>query len=168
MLEAVEDAIDGINWHEEVELLGRWYPLRHAVALAGLLALGCALAVYCVLVPLVVWLLGLVVAGVWTTTAWAAGLGRAVVALNVLTFGVFVLDKVRARQHAWRVPELTLLKLCVAGGWPGALVAMLLVQHKTRKVSFLVPVAACVAVNTSSLLMVSVAVRYMWHGASLL
>ena len=58
--------------------------------------------------------------------------------------------------------------LIYAGVRVFALVAMLLVQHKTRKVSFLVPLAACVAVNTSSLLMVSVAVRYMWHGVSLL
>ena len=48
-------------------------------------------------------------------------------------FIVFGLDKGRARAGKWRVSERTLLLLSLAGGSLGALSAMLLFRHKTRK-----------------------------------
>ena len=57
-------------------------------------------------------------------------------AVNVLTFVVFGVDKRKARQGRWRVPEATLLGLTALGGSIGAWLAMQLFRHKTQKKKF--------------------------------
>ncbi|KAF2850775.1 DUF1294-domain-containing protein [Plenodomus tracheiphilus IPT5] len=56
--------------------------------------------------------------------------------LSGTTFLFFGYDKMQARNMNWRVKELTLHGLALAGGWPGALVGMHYFQHKTRKTAF--------------------------------
>ena len=56
--------------------------------------------------------------------------------LNILTFGIFVLDKHRAKTRAWRIPENTLLAFAAVGPF-GALAAMKVFRHKTRHTKFL-------------------------------
>ena len=56
--------------------------------------------------------------------------------VNVLTFVIFGLDKWKARQGRWRVPEATLLGLAAVGGSVGAWLAMRLFHHKTQKKKF--------------------------------
>ncbi len=55
-------------------------------------------------------------------------------------FLVFAFDKLRAKQAQYtptsRVPEKTLLTLSLIGGFPGAMLAMYVVRHKTRKPVF--------------------------------
>ena len=57
-------------------------------------------------------------------------------AVNVLTFIIYGLDKRKARQGRWRVPEATLLGLAAVGGSVGAWLAMRLFHHKTQKKKF--------------------------------
>lgn len=57
--------------------------------------------------------------------------------VNALAFFVFVWDKWMSKWKKRRVPESTLLILTLLGGEVGAICAMLLVRHKTRKRSFL-------------------------------
>lgn len=57
-------------------------------------------------------------------------------AINVLTFVVYGVDKWKARRGRWRVPEATLLGLAALGGSVGAWVAMRLFHHKTQKKKF--------------------------------
>ena len=57
-------------------------------------------------------------------------------AINVLTFAVYGVDKWKARQGRWRVPEATLIGLAALGGSVGAWVAMQLFRHKTKKNKF--------------------------------
>ena len=57
-------------------------------------------------------------------------------AINVLTFVVYGVDKWRARRGRWRVPEATLLGLAALDGSVGAWVAMRLFHHKTQKKKF--------------------------------
>jgi uncharacterized membrane protein YsdA (DUF1294 family) len=61
-------------------------------------------------------------------------------AMSAVTFAVFALDKRAAKQGRWRTPEKTLLSLALCGGWPGALLAMKLVRHKTKTRKFAVGV----------------------------
>ncbi len=56
--------------------------------------------------------------------------------VNLLSFFVFLQDKVRAGRGACRTRESTLLLLAAAGPF-GALVAMLVFRHKTRHTRFL-------------------------------
>ncbi len=58
------------------------------------------------------------------------------VALNVVTFIVYGIDKLKARRHKWRIPESTLLLLAVVGGSIGALLGMKLWHHKTQHKKF--------------------------------
>ena len=58
------------------------------------------------------------------------------IAINILTFLIFGLDKRKARKGKWRIPEATLIGLAVAGGSIGALLGMYLFRHKTQKRKF--------------------------------
>ena len=57
-------------------------------------------------------------------------------AVNVLTFIVYGVDKWKARSGRWRVPEATLMGLAALGGSVGAWMAMQLFRHKTQKKKF--------------------------------
>lgn len=58
--------------------------------------------------------------------------------INIAAWIVYGLDKWKARTGKWRIPEKTLLFLAFAGGSLGALFAMILFRHKTRKTRFVV------------------------------
>lgn len=60
----------------------------------------------------------------------------AYVVASSATFCAYAFDKWRATKQGPRVPESTLHLLELAGGWPGALVAMRAFRHKSAKRSF--------------------------------
>lgn len=55
---------------------------------------------------------------------------------SAATFAAFWIDKRRAARSLWRVPEATLHLMELAGGWPGALLAIKLVRHKSSKPAY--------------------------------
>jgi uncharacterized membrane protein YsdA (DUF1294 family) len=57
-------------------------------------------------------------------------------ALNLLVFSIYFMDKQAARHGRWRISERTLLILALIGGSLGALAAQQLLRHKTRKEPF--------------------------------
>ena len=57
-------------------------------------------------------------------------------AVNVLTFIVYGVDKWKARRGHWRVSEAMLLGLAALGGSVGAWLAMQLFRHKTQHKKF--------------------------------
>jgi uncharacterized membrane protein YsdA (DUF1294 family) len=58
------------------------------------------------------------------------------VVVNVTTFVVYGIDKLKARRGRWRVPEATLLTLAAVGGSIGAWCGMRVWRHKTRHAKF--------------------------------
>lgn len=60
----------------------------------------------------------------------------AIAVWNGLVFLVYAADKLAAKQGWRRRPERTLLWLGALAGAPGALIAMYLFRHKTRKPAF--------------------------------
>ncbi|HEY4540725.1 MAG TPA: DUF1294 domain-containing protein [Faecalibacter sp.] len=56
--------------------------------------------------------------------------------INLFTYVLFGLDKVKARNKKWRIPENTLFFLSFIGGSIGALLAMKKFRHKTQKSEF--------------------------------
>ena len=62
------------------------------------------------------------------------------IAVNVLAFSVYGMDKRKAKANQWPVPESQLLLLAVIGGSVGALLGMRTFHHKTRKPKFYIGV----------------------------
>lgn len=56
--------------------------------------------------------------------------------INVISFSVFAIDKRKAVEGKWRIPEKALLFLAAIGGAAGALLGMKLFRHKTRHPRF--------------------------------
>lgn len=63
------------------------------------------------------------------------------VAINVVSFFTYGIDKLKARKDKWRIPEATLLWMAVLGGSIGAWLGMKAWHHKTlhKKFKFGVP-----------------------------
>ena len=63
-------------------------------------------------------------------------------AINVVTFIVYGIDKYKAKHDKWRISEATLLLLAVFGGSVGAWLGMKVWHHKTmhKKFKYGVPV----------------------------
>jgi uncharacterized membrane protein YsdA (DUF1294 family) len=59
-----------------------------------------------------------------------------IVGVNILTFLVYGIDKVKAKQSKWRISEATLLLLAIIGGSVGAWLGMKTWHHKTMHKKF--------------------------------
>lgn len=75
-----------------------------------------------------------------------------IVLSNIVAFVAYGADKMKAKNHQWRIPEATLLGLAVIGGSVGALAGMYIFHHKTRKPKF--------AIGVPLILMIQVAALY--------
>ncbi len=61
--------------------------------------------------------------------------------LVIVNFYVFVLmgiDKYKAQQHHWRIPESNILFMGVIGGGIGGILGQFVFHHKTRKKKFFI------------------------------
>lgn len=56
--------------------------------------------------------------------------------INLITFAVFGIDKLKAVKDKWRIPEKVLFLLSIIGGSAGALLGMYTFRHKTKKPAF--------------------------------
>ena len=56
--------------------------------------------------------------------------------INIVTFFLYGIDKLKAKRSKWRVPEATLLWLSVFGGSIGAWLGMKAWHHKTQHKKF--------------------------------
>ena len=70
-------------------------------------------------------------------------------AMSVVTFVVYGIDKYKAKKNLWRIPEKVLILLAFIGGSLGALIGMGVFHHKTRKIKFkvLVPLALIIHIG---------------------
>lgn len=58
------------------------------------------------------------------------------IAINIITFIFFGVDKDKAIKGKWRISEAVLLSLSFVGGSIGGLLAMKMFNHKTKKTYF--------------------------------
>ena len=64
------------------------------------------------------------------------------VLVNAVGFLLMLIDKIKAKAGAWRIPEATLLTLAALGGSAGCLAGMYLFRHKTKHLKFTLGVPA--------------------------
>lgn len=88
----------------------------------------------------------------WAVKPW---IPIAYIALSLLAFLAYALDKSAAISRRWRIAETKLHLIGLAGGWPGALLAQQLLRHKSNKPNFIATYWATVLFN--------VAVFVGWH-----
>lgn len=69
------------------------------------------------------------------------------VAMNIVAFIMYGIDKYKAKQGEWRIPESTLLLLALLGGSIGALVGMKVWHHKTKHKKFYIGVPAIIVLQ---------------------
>ena len=81
---------------------------------------------------------------------------RVLATLNLGAFLLFGIDKVQAQTRGFRIPERLLYLASFLGGSAGALLAMNLLRHKTRKISFQLVLAV--------LILIQVAIILYWNG----
>ncbi|HKO62273.1 MAG TPA: DUF1294 domain-containing protein [Pyrinomonadaceae bacterium] len=95
-------------------------------------------------------LLAALAAAGWLEMSW---LGLYYLA-SLTTFSCYSRDKAAAQNNRRRTSESTLHVMSLIGGWPGALIAQVLLRHKTRKPSFLVGYWCTVVLNCIALSMI--------------
>jgi len=79
-------------------------------------------------------------------------------ALSVITFTTYGLDKMAAQKGNWRTPEATLHFLDILGGWPGGLAAQIWLRHKSSKIWFRVKFWLTVITNVGALILYKLAI----------
>ncbi|MBR3825759.1 MAG: DUF1294 domain-containing protein [Lachnospiraceae bacterium] len=52
--------------------------------------------------------------------------------MNIAGYASMGLDKVKAKRHAWRIPEATLFSIAILGGSVGSIFGMFHFRHKTK------------------------------------
>ena len=77
------------------------------------------------------------------------------VAINVVTFLLYGIDKFKAQRSRWRIPEAVLLGLAVVGGSVGAWLGMMVWRHKTQHKKFKYGIPLILALQIALLVLVS-------------
>ena len=62
--------------------------------------------------------------------------------INVIGFLAMAIDKWKAKNNAWRIPENTLFAITALGGGIGTIAGMYTFRHKTKKPKFTVGLPA--------------------------
>jgi len=74
----------------------------------------------------------------------------AYLAMSVVTFIAYGIDKKRAVAGKWRTPEKTLHCLELLGGWPGASAGQVIFRHKRRKWQYMIVFVGIVVLHVSA------------------
>jgi uncharacterized membrane protein YsdA (DUF1294 family)/cold shock CspA family protein len=85
----------------------------------------------------------------WLATAWIIAMfalfafakfpwkfAAAWIAVNVVTYALYAIDKSSAERGTWRISEKNLHLFALIGGWPAAAIAQQRLRHKTSKAEF--------------------------------
>lgn len=71
--------------------------------------------------------------------------------INALSFILMLVDKLKAKRKAWRIPEATLMTAAFIGGSFGAYLGMQLFRHKTKHLKFSVGIPVFLALHIVAL-----------------
>ena len=69
------------------------------------------------------------------------------VLINAAAFVLMLVDKLKAKKGAWRIPERTLIGIALIGGSIGAISGMNLFRHKTKHLKFSIGLPVILAIQ---------------------
>ncbi len=72
----------------------------------------------------------------------------ALIALNLITFIIYGIDKFKAKKAKWRIPESTLILLALLGGSIGAWLGIKVWRHKTQHKKFYIGIPLIIIAQT--------------------
>ena len=75
--------------------------------------------------------------------------------INIIAFILYGIDKWRARNNGWRIPEATLFLVAIIGGSVGAILGMRIWHHKTRHLSFVIGLPAILLLQIAAIYLLS-------------
>ena len=64
------------------------------------------------------------------------------IVINIIGFLAMGIDKWKAKNNAWRIPENTLFAITALGGGIGTIAGMYTFRHKTKKAKFTIGLPA--------------------------
>ena len=67
--------------------------------------------------------------------------------INIVTFIVYGIDKLKAKKNLWRIREASLLMLAILGGSIGAWLGMKVWHHKTQHKKFRYGIPAIIIIQ---------------------
>ena len=76
-----------------------------------------------------------------------------ILAWTLIAFSLMGIDKWRAKNEGWRIPEKTLFLSAALGGSVGSLAGMYLFRHKTKHISFTLGMPLILAVQAALVLL---------------
>lgn len=82
-----------------------------------------------------------------------------VLVINVIGFLAMGIDKLKAKKDWWRIPEGTLMMICLLGGGIGTIAGMYTFRHKTKKLKFTVGMPTILIAEVA--LIIYVVVKYI-------
>ncbi len=77
-------------------------------------------------------------------------------AINVVTFFMYGIDKVKAKRSKWRISEATLLWMAVIGGSIGAWLGIKIWHHKTMHKKFKYGVPAIIILQIAAIVYIMI------------
>ena len=77
-----------------------------------------------------------------------------ILAINVITFVIYGIDKLKAKKGKWRIPETCLLGLAVIGGSIGAYLGIKVWHHKTLHKKFKYGIPAIIILQITCICLV--------------
>lgn len=75
-----------------------------------------------------------------------------IISINLVSFLIYGLDKLKAKTDRWRIPEFNLLLLGLLGGGIGSIIGMVIFKHKLSKKKFFIGVPILIIINFISFL----------------
>ena len=82
--------------------------------------------------------------------------------INVITFFLFGIDKLKAKRSRWRISEALLLGMAAIGGSIGAWLGMMVWHHKTQHKKFRYGIPLILLVQIGLLVFSVISCHYMW------
>ena len=65
-----------------------------------------------------------------------------IIIINIIGFFAMGIDKWKAKNNVWRIPENTLFGITALGGGIGTIIGMYTFRHKTKKLKFTIGLPA--------------------------